>query len=364
MKAVKGFNPDLTCDPTGTAPFQFVEGETYDLGRDAVVCKRGFHAVTMPIEVFSYYPPATSVYHEVEVDDNAQTHHQDSKVASRRITIGARVSIAGLVKAQFAAIWEKCTLEPGSSATGYSGAASATGDRGAASATGYSGAASATGDYGAASATGDRGAASATGDYGAASATGNRGAASATGNRGAASATGYSGAASATGYSGAASATGNYGAASATGYSGAASATGYSGAASATGYSGAASATGNSGAASATGDYGAASATGNRGAASATGNRGAASATGYSGAASATGSDSVAMASGYRGRAKGAEGCALMLVERDADMHIVAAKAVIVGRKSNGRLVKADTYYGLIGGRVVEVDESGEAVES
>jgi hypothetical protein len=274
MKAVKGFNPDLTCDPTGTAPFQFVEGETYDLGRDAVVCKRGFHAVTMPIEVFSYYPPATSVYHEVEVDDNAQTHHQDSKVASRRITIGARVSIAGLVKAQFAAIWEKCTLEPGSSATGYSGAASATGDRGAASATGYSGAASATGDYGAASATGDRGAASATGDYGAASATGNRGAASATGNRGAASATGYSG------------------------------------------------------------------------------------------AASATGSDSVAMASGYRGRAKGAEGCALMLVERDADMHIVAAKAVIVGRKSNGRLVKADTYYGLIGGRVVEVDESGEAVES
>ena len=28
VKAFKGFNEDLTCNPNGT-PFQFVEGETY-----------------------------------------------------------------------------------------------------------------------------------------------------------------------------------------------------------------------------------------------------------------------------------------------------------------------------------------------
>jgi hypothetical protein len=334
MKAIKGFRPDMTCDPTGDKPFQFAEGGTYEEA-SAKVCSHGFHAVTMPLDVFGYYPPATSVYHEVEVDDDAKTHGDDSKVASKRITIGAKLSIAGLVKAQFQAVWDRCTLEPGSTSTGNRGAASSTGYQGAASSTGYRGAASSTGYQGAASSTGDRGAASSTGD---------RGAASSTGDRGAASSTGYQGAASSTGYRGAASSTGDRGAASSTGYRGAASSTGYRGAASSTGY------------------QGAASSPGNRGAASSTGYQGAASSTGYQGAASSTGADSVAMASGWRGRAKGADGCALFLVERDDELHIVAAKAAIVGRRCGNRLIKADVWYGLIGGKVVEVDSDGEAI--
>ena len=161
---------------------------------------------------------------------------------------------------------------------------------------------------------------------------------SATGNQGAASATGYQGAASATGDRGAASATGDWGAASATGYQGAASATGYQGAASATGNQGAASATGDRGAASATGDWGAASATGDRG------------------AASATGKSSVAMASGIEGKAMGALGCAIFLVERgewDGETYpILAVKAAIV----DGEAVKPNVYYTLKNGELVEVD--------
>ena len=167
-------------------------------------------------------------------------------------------------------------------------------------------------------------------------------------------ATGYQGAASATGNQGAASATGDHGAASATGYQGAASATGYLGAASATGDHGAASAAGYQGAASATGYQGAASATGYQGAASATGYQGAASATGYLGAASATGRAGVALAAGAECKAKGALGCAICVVERgewDGETYpIINIKAAIV----DGTTIRADTYYTLHNGELVE----------
>ena len=136
----------------------------------------------------------------------------NTKVCATDIKIGARLSIAGLVKMAIDFTMSKVNKEAGSderhgfaSATGNYGASSATGDYGASSATGNYGASSATGDYGASSATGYKGASSATGNYGASSATGNYGASSATGNCGASSATGYKGASSATGYKGASS---------------------------------------------------------------------------------------------------------------------------------------------------------------
>ena len=125
----------------------------------------------------------------------------------------------------------------------------------------------------------------------------------------------------------------------------------------ATGYQGAASATGDQGAASATGYQGAASATGYRGAASATGDQGAASATGTKGAASATGKASVAVASGFGGRAMGALGCAICLVERgewDGETYpIVSVKAAIV----DGKSIQPGVWYTLKDGEFVEVGE-------
>ena len=115
----------------------------------------------------------------------------------------------------------------------------------------------------------------------------------------------------------------------------------------ATGTQGAASATGTQGAASATGDYGAASATGDYGAASATGTRG---------AASATGEASIAVASGIEGKAMGALGCAICLVERgewDGETYpILSAKAAVV----DGKTIKPGVWYTLKGGEFVEVE--------
>ena len=159
---------------------------------------------------------------------------------------------------------------------------------------------------------------------------------------------------------------GDYGAATA-GYKGAATAgdggaatAGYKGAATAGDYGAAtagdrgAATAGDRGAATA-GDYGAATA-GDRGAATA-GDRGAATA-GDRGAATArgkasTGSNGLSVARGKNVQVKGGIGAILVIAEEREDTYdIVDWKAVLV----DGKVVKADTWYRLENGELVEVD--------
>ena len=315
IKAYKAFDKDLSC-----RGFKYEVGKEYEETGDIKVCEKGFHACPYPLDVFGYYPPAGARFCEVEQSGKINDSKSD-KVCSSKIRIGAELDIRGLVKAAVSYVKERCTnecnAEPGKPATaGYRGAATA-GDCGAATA-GYRGAATA-GDSGAATA-GDSGAATA-GDCGAATA-GYSGAATA-GDCGAATA-GYRGAATA-GDSGAATA-GDYGAAT-VGYRGAATAGNY----------GAATA-GNSGAATA-GDNGAATA----------GNYGAATARGKA----STGSNGLSVARGKNVQVKGGIGAILVIAEeRDDTYDIVDWKAVVV----DGEVVKADTWYRLENGELVEVD--------
>ena len=317
MRTYKGFNKDMTC-----RGFKYEEGKEYETDK-AVVCKTGFHACEHPLDCFRYYAPSKSVYCEVEQDGDIDRNSDNTKVASTKIKIGAKLDIAGIVKAAIEFTKEKVNEKLQNK--GYKGVSSATGDYGASSATGYCGVSSATGDYGVSSATGDCGASSATGDYGASSATG---------DYGASSATGYCGVSSATGDCGASSATGDYGASSATGYCGVSSATG---------------------------DYGASSATGYCGVSSATGYCGASSATGYCGASSAGSSDSVAIAWGYKGKAKGVIGSYLVLADWEGDEKQYWKKEVWTLKDAkivyvDGKNIKEDTYYTMIDGKVIETE--------
>ena len=273
---------------------QYEVGKEYTADGDVSCCQNGLHACEAPLDVFSYYPPASSRYFEIEASGDINHGGDDTKLAARTLKIKAEIGIPGIVKAQIEYVKKKIGFDEAIRRANKEKENHATGERGAASATG------------------NLGAASATGDLGAASATGYRGAASATGNRGAASATGEQGAASATGYRGAASATGN---------------------------------------------RGAASATGERGAASATGEQGAASATGYHGAASATGKAGVALSAGNACKAMGALGCAICCVERGEwngeTYPIVAVKAAIV----DGETIMPGVWYTLKNGEFTEVTE-------
>ena len=131
MKAYKGFNKDMTC-----RGFQFEEGKEYEQDGEIKVCKNGFHACERPMDCFDYYEPAKSVYHEVELDGDIAKSDDDTKVAAKRIKVGARLDIAGLVRAQFEYVKEHTTTEdtdPKKANAGYRGAANA-GDYGAANA--------------------------------------------------------------------------------------------------------------------------------------------------------------------------------------------------------------------------------------
>ena len=188
MKAYKGFNKDMTC-----RGFQFEENGEYEESGEIKCCEKGFHACEMPLDCFNYYEPSKSVYHEVELsgDISKEKTAEDSKVAASKIKIGARLDIAGIVRAQFDFVKEKAVETKSNHSKAPKKANSATGYGSANSATGNWSANSATGDCSANSATGDCSANSATGYRSANSATGYRSANSATGDRSANSATGY-----------------------------------------------------------------------------------------------------------------------------------------------------------------------------
>jgi len=100
-----------------------------------------------------------------------------------------------------------------------------------------------------------------------------------------------------------------------------------------------------------TGDRSAATNTGDRSAATNTGYQSAATNTGYRSAAEVGGKESIAIVTGKDGKAKGALGCWLVLTERDEDWHILGVKSV----KVDGETIKADTWYKLVNGEIIEV---------
>lgn len=120
IKSYKGFNKDMTC-----RGFQYEEGKEYE-EETADACHSGFHACEYPLDCLGYYSPNESVYHEVEQNGEFDRGEDDSKVASTKIKIGARLDISGLVKAAIDFTMSRVKKEAesdedygASSATGY-----------------------------------------------------------------------------------------------------------------------------------------------------------------------------------------------------------------------------------------------------
>ncbi|MFV0395654.1 MAG: hypothetical protein ACK5LC_14920, partial [Coprobacillaceae bacterium] len=94
MKGYKGFNEDLTC-----RGFKYKEGETYEQKETPEACETGFHFCEYPLDVFSYYNPTISKFHNIEALGKISTDSDDSKVATNKIKIGAEVNLMEIAKA-------------------------------------------------------------------------------------------------------------------------------------------------------------------------------------------------------------------------------------------------------------------------
>ena len=303
IKAYKGFNKNLQCQPDDDKPpLQYEVGKAYEES-EAKLCSCGFHACEFPLDVFGYYPPADSRYCEVELDA-IEEKEGDSKRTGKKIKIGTEIGLDGIIKAGVKFILEK--TESCDKGTGNRSVATNTGYQSVATNTGHRSVATNTGNRSAATNTGYQSAATNTGDWSAATNTGYRSVATNTGDRSAATNTGYQSEATNTG---------DWSAATNTGY------------------------------------QSVATNTGDRSVATNTGDWSAATNTGDWSAATVAGEGSVACALGYEGKAKGTKGCWLVLAEWKDD-HRKDVRCFYV----DGESVKENVFYKMKEGALVEVD--------
>lgn len=158
MKAYKGFNRELRC-----------KGFQYEVGKEceepeAELCECGFHACENPLDVFHYYPPASSRYCEVEMDEVDPRIEDDSKRCSKKIRIGVEIGFKGIIDAGIKFIMDSVDwANKKEFNTKYQSAAINTGYRSAATNTGCQSAAINTGKASVATVEGEESIAIATG---------------------------------------------------------------------------------------------------------------------------------------------------------------------------------------------------------
>ena len=181
MKGYKGFNKDMTCRNK-----QYAENTVFEEA-EVEICSSGMHFCENPFAVLDYYGfvganGALNEFAEVEALDECKTDDNE-KYCTKKLKIGAKIGITGLIKAFVDFTFSKIDFKNASESN--------TGDQSAATNTGYRSAATNTGSWSAATNTGNQSAATNTGNWSVATNTGNWSAAAVGGNGSVAIATGY-----------------------------------------------------------------------------------------------------------------------------------------------------------------------------
>lgn len=162
MKGYKGFNKDMTCRNK-----QYAENTVFEEA-EAEICSSGMHFCENPFAVLDYYGfvganGALNEFAEVEALDECKTDDNE-KYCTKKLKIGAKIGITGLIKAFVDFTFSKIDFKNASeSNTGNWSVATNTGNWSAATNTGNWSAATNTGDQSAAAVGGNGSVAIATG---------------------------------------------------------------------------------------------------------------------------------------------------------------------------------------------------------
>ena len=307
MKGYKGFNKDLTCRGKQYAENTVFEEET------AEICKSGMHFCENPFDVLDYYGfvndnAEINDFAEVEALDGCKTDN-NKKYTTKKLKIGAKIGISGLIKAFVDFTLAKVKTEDTSTNTGSFSVSTNTGDWSASTNTGDCSASTNTGYWSASTNTGYCSASTNTGYCSVSTNTGDRSASTNTGDRSVSTNTG------------------DRSASTNTGYCSASTNTGYCSASTNTGYCSASTNTGDCSASTNTGDCS---------------------------ASSVEGKNSFAIVTGINSKAKGKLGCYIAVAEwkqkDNGEYDLINFKT----HKVDGKVVKEDTYYTLKNGKFVE----------
>ena len=322
MKAYKGFDKDLKC-----RGFQYEIGKEYE-EKGASLCNKGFHACEDPLDCFSYYNPAESRFCEVEIEDNGE-RESNSKVCGEKIKIGAEIGIPGLVKAAVEYVTERAKPSKAHHTKKDSVVSASTGGRSVSSSTGRRSVSSSTGDSAVSASAGGRSVSLSTGGRSVSSSTGDFAVSSSTGGRSVSFSTGDSAVSSSTGWGSVNSSTGD---------------------------SAVSASTGGCAVSASAGDCSVSSSTGWRSVSLSTGWGSANISTGKECTNNGEGERNICVAWGKDSKCKGALGCFLVLSEwgmwDGQKYRFIGAKMVEV----DGETIKADTWYWLKDGEVVECE--------
>ena len=142
IKGYKAFDKGLVCRNT-----QYEIGKTHEVGGDLKICKNGIHFCKNPFDVLDHYNLCESEFAEVDVVGDIVTDDH-KKFATNKLTITAKLDLAGFCKAAFKFIWE--SINPGDAAklaaSGDAAQLAASGDAAQLAASGYAAKLAASGD--------------------------------------------------------------------------------------------------------------------------------------------------------------------------------------------------------------------------
>ena len=193
MKGYKGFEKGLICRGK-----QYAENTVFEEDK-AEICKSGMHFCERPIDVLAFYPPCDdngnlNDFAEVEALDEALTD-DNIKYTTKKLKVGAKIGIVGLIKAEVEYIKEQIAKTPNNLKAVNSGFRSSAVNSGYSSSavnSGYSSSAVNSGDSSSAVNSGDRSSAVNSGYSSSAVNSGDRSSAVNSGDRSSAVNSGYS----------------------------------------------------------------------------------------------------------------------------------------------------------------------------